>query len=266
MLRCMHWPSSFSGTGRTPHGEDQYVVMFGGLHVEMAVWKTLGDYLEASGWTTALTQAGIASSGTANSFLTASHLTKTRHAHQVSALALAKMQRDAHQEAVGETPSNDEVLRHGDGTWLPGVPKFHYWDTILRLEILGLIVVRAHREQDFPLYVETLKALVPWFFALDHQNYARWLPVHIRTWRVCPQQFNTNRSQRQLGRFENSPKRFSTIPIDQAHEQNNELVKGEGGAVGLTENPVAFRRWMVAGPEQARLLAEFGEQYADPPK
>ena len=50
---------------------------------------------------------------------------------------------------------------------------------------------------------------------------------------------------------------FSCMPLDQAHEQNNELVKGSGGAVGLTENPTAFRRWMVAGPEQARLLKEF---------
>jgi len=54
--------------------------------------------------------------------------------------------------------------------------------------------------------------------------------------------------------------KFSCIPIDQAHEQNNELVKGSGGAVGLTENPKAFKWWMVAGPEQARLLAEFEDQ------
>ena len=31
---------------------------------------------------------------------------------------------------------------------------------------------------------------------------------------------------------------FSAMPIDQVHEQNNELVKGSGGAVGLTENPL----------------------------
>ena len=37
-------------------------------------------------------------------------------------------------------------------------------------------------------------------------------------------------------------KRFSTMPIDQAHEQNNEVVKSDGGAVGLTENPSAFRK------------------------
>ena len=27
---------------------------------------------------------------------------------------------------------------------------------------------------------------------------------------------------------------FSAMPIDQCHEQNNKIVKGSGGAVGLT--------------------------------
>ncbi len=44
------------------------------------------------------------------------------------------------------------------------------------------------------------------------------------------------------------------MPLNQAHEQNNKLVKDSGGAVGLTQNPIAFRRWMVGGPQQARLL------------
>ncbi len=54
--------------------------MFGGLHVEMAALKTLGDLLEGSGWTGALVQAGVATSGTADSFLKASHVTRTRRA------------------------------------------------------------------------------------------------------------------------------------------------------------------------------------------
>ena len=47
------------------------------------------------------------------------------------------------------------------------------------------------------------------------------------------------------------------MAIDQAHEQNNAMVKGDGGAVGLTENPNALRRWMLSGPEMARLVNEF---------
>ena len=60
------------------HGEDKYVVMFGRLHLEMALWSTLGDLLEGSGWTSALVEVEIASSGVAESFLKTSHLTRTR--------------------------------------------------------------------------------------------------------------------------------------------------------------------------------------------
>jgi len=62
----------------TTHGERVYVVMFGGLHIEMALWSTVGDLLEGSGWTTALIEAEVASSGIAESFLKVSHLTRTR--------------------------------------------------------------------------------------------------------------------------------------------------------------------------------------------
>ena len=50
---------------------------------------------------------------------------------------------------------------------------------------------------------------------------------------------------------------FSSIPLDHTHKQVNALVKGEGGAVGLTESPAAIRRWMVAGPELSRMVKEF---------
>ena len=51
------------------------------------------------------------------------------------------------------------------------------------------------------------------------------------------------------------------MPIDQAHEPNNALMKGSGGAVGLIQNPSAFRKWLLAGPEQARLIEEFEKQF-----
>ncbi len=47
------------------------------------------------------------------------------------------------------------------------------------------------------------------------------------------------------------------MALDQAHEQNNTTVKSDGGAVGLTHNPEALRRWMVAGTKVVRITAEF---------
>ena len=66
------------------HGEDHFVILFGGLHIEMAALRTLGDLLENSGWTGALVHAGVYTSGTADSFLKAAHVTRTRQAHQIS--------------------------------------------------------------------------------------------------------------------------------------------------------------------------------------
>lgn len=63
------------------HGEDKIVVMFGGLHIEMALWNTPGDFLVGSGWTEALGESGVSSTGTAESFLNVSHLMRTRYAH-----------------------------------------------------------------------------------------------------------------------------------------------------------------------------------------
>ena len=54
-----------------------------------------------------------------------------------------------------------------------------------------------------------------------------------------------------------STRSFSAIAIDHAHEQNNVVVKGDGGAIGLTQNPRAVLRWMVAGPEIARTIDGF---------
>ena len=137
-------------------------------------------------------------------------------------------------------------------------PTYKFWDMIMEMELKVLAFVKAHRENNFALYVETLESLAPWSFALDHTNYARWLPIHIRDMKCLPRP--VQESFRKCWVISKSSNTFSSIPIDQAHEQNKASVKGSGGAVGLTESPVAFRRWMVAGPETARVLQEFKSQ------
>src|SRR6218665_1990072 len=51
--------------------------------------------------------------------------------------------------------------------------------------------------------------------------------------------------------------KFSAISIDQAHEQLNAMIKGDGGAIGITENEATLSRWVIVGPEIMRILHEF---------
>ena len=85
--------------------------------------------------------------------------------------------------------------------------------------------------------------MVPWSFSLDDTNYARRLSIHLRDIYRLKDVAPDVAVQLQQGKFavSKTSKPFSAIPIDQAHEQNNTLVKGEAGAVGLTENPSALR-------------------------
>ena len=208
-------------TWKDTFGEASFVMMLGGLHVEMASWKMVGDLLQESGWTVALNDAGIASAGTADSFLHASHLTRTRHAHQVTVLSLGKLQREAWKSSASQ--QDDENEEEAISKWRKEMsaksPTFAYWDLVIRLELLVLTFVRSHRERNFDLYIEALDALVPWFFVFDHHNYARWVPVHIRDMKTLPAGITD-----QLHKFWVFPKtqnRFSAMPLDQAHEQNN---------------------------------------------
>lgn len=138
-------------------------------------------------------------------------------------------------------------------------PQFKFWLFILQLELTVLLFVRAIREADFKLYVDALTKIVPWFFALDHTHYARWIPVHLRDMVTLKEEHPEVFAEFLKGNFvvKKTAHRFSAIAIDQGHEQNNAAVKDDGGAVALTENPAALRRWMVSGPEMARVIGEF---------
>ena len=50
---------------------------------------------------------------------------------------------------------------------------------------------------------------------------------------------------------------FSGMAFDHGHEQNNAVIKGDGGVVGLTEDEDALRRWGIAMPEVIDLLDQY---------
>lgn len=84
-------------TWKEYYGEDKFILVFGGLHIEQGFLRTIGDWLEGSGWTAALSEANVASPGTTESFLKVTSITRTRRAHQVSACSLFILLKQAYQ-------------------------------------------------------------------------------------------------------------------------------------------------------------------------
>ena len=104
-----------------------------------------------------------------------------RHAHQVTVLALQKLKREAFSQRGDEkqiSAREDQRRRRS--------PTFLFWNIISEYETLVLIAIHAHHQRNLSLYIEAMEELIPLIFALDHVNYARWAPIHIRDMKSLP--------------------------------------------------------------------------------
>ncbi|KAK3920030.1 Chromosome-associated kinesin KIF4 [Frankliniella fusca] len=214
------------------HEEHKFVIMMGGLHIEMAALRVVGDWLDGSGW--------------------------------VTVVALFALQKRAYNEYCNQ--EGDEFLLSFE-EWRESrsneIPQFRYWSTAMTLCLIVLQFVRAQRTANFDLYVKSLRQLLPWFFALDHVHYARWLSVHLRDLATLHETHPSVHREFQRGLFvaRTTQRAFSAMGLDQAHEQMNARIKGDGGMVGITENRYSLLKWLLAAPELAALVQEFEQHH-----
>lgn len=103
--------------------------------------------------------------------------------------------------------------------------------------------------------------LTLWFVTFDHTNYAPWIQFISAIWLSYQQSIHKLPTYLTLTTVQKTKVVFLLISIDQDHKQNNAFIKGDGVAVALTDNACALQRWMVAGPEIARVIEEAHERW-----
>ena len=123
-----------------------------------------------------MSQAGVATSGVAKSLLKVSHLMKTRNAHQVFLLALHILKTDAWN--VVKESGSDLTYAEWNQEMCERSATFMFWNMISDVTTKILMFIRAHRERN--LYVQAMKEITPYFFALDHPNCSRLMAIHLR--------------------------------------------------------------------------------------
>jgi len=95
--------------------------------------------------------------------------------------------------------------------------------------------MRCLHQASFAMYVDALRELAVWFHAwITPTMGAASLQDMVELTTTHPE----IAKEFQAGNFvvQETNRPFSTIPVDQAHEPNNAAIKGDGGAVGLTDN------------------------------
>ena len=106
------------------------------------------------------------------------------------------------------------------------MPQLKYWQTVHDTEMLLLRFVRSIRTGDlcFSTGSHQWDEIADWAFILDHYNYARWLPVHVRD----TMNVRVKHSDQFADGFVTIAKTqnpFSMIGFYQNHEQQNKELK-----------------------------------------
>ncbi|GFO43346.1 hypothetical protein PoB_006985100 [Plakobranchus ocellatus] len=117
-----------------------------------------------------------------------------------------------------------------------------------------LNLLRAVKTNDFTQYKTCLKAMVPLFFSMDQQNYARYLSLYVANLNAIddthPEAAKCIRECALSVRRVNRP--ASGIPVDQTIEQTiNQSAKSCGGIIGMSRNTQAYDRWCLTRHERA---------------
>ncbi|XP_034096209.1 uncharacterized protein LOC117562482 [Gymnodraco acuticeps] len=138
---------------------------------------------------------------------------------------------------------------------------FAFWSSYIDMMQLLLLFVRATRESNWQLHLSTVRLMMPWFFAYDRVNYARYLPAYWLEMMNLPVTHPSCHSDMNVkGQWtvqRQSVHGFASIACDQAIEQTlNRDAKTKGGWTGITQNRSAVYRWILSQHERAAIARQ----------
>ena len=138
---------------------------------------------------------------------------------------------------------------------------------VIDLEVQIGVFGHSIREGNFSLYLQSLRLLVKWFFAFDHHNYSGWITVYVFNLISLPIVHPDVGHQMMQGSFSfvESKWTFLRMALDQVHEKNNKVIKGQGGTSGFLnfEDESALIRLETCGPEEGKMLCQLEEKMKD---
>ena len=129
--------------------------------------------------------------------------------------------------------------------------------TYVKMVLLLLNYTRPVRTGDWALHLKTLEEFGPFFFALNRSSYARFVPVYVammqdlrlknpRAWTYLEKHWVVRKSLVS----------FTSLGCDHALEQVNRALKGDGGLVGITNNPSTRTKFFLIQDELLAIKAK----------
>ena len=157
-----------------------------------------------------------------------------------------------------ETDDLQERLLRFDEVMESQCPLLKFSRDYMKFVMCILMFIRASREGDWNLHLESLKAVAKYFFAHDMLNYVRMVPLYLaqmQRLKIDDPDIHHEFMQRNFCVNKNEIP-FCKIGPDHAIEPVNKLMKIRGGLKGLTQQPAAMARWFLVAPELSGLATQ----------
>lgn len=261
--------------------KQRLVVRLGEFHTAISFMSIIGKRFGDAGLRDILIESGVVAEGSVNGVLSGHHYNRSIYAVKVMFEAFQRLRFSCFIESLSD--EDRELFKDllsskvNEVSWdSPNLndlfqkynafikarreedPTFDFWSSFIEIASLLLNFVRATRESRWDLHVAVVRLMMPWFFAYDRTNYARYLPAYwlemidLQTSHPAIFQEMTQQGAWTVQRQTNSS--FSSIACDQAIEETlNRDCKTPGGIKGITLHRGAVQRWILAQPERASI-------------
>ncbi len=134
------------------------------------------------------------------------------------------------------------------------------WISYIDMVDIVLGLVRAAREGNWNLHLQSIRAMIPWVFAYDRLNYARYLPYYYAAMTNLDDTHPGLSEEFQLGKFsvqlgKSNP--FGRIPVDQAIEETiNKDTQTAGGTKRFSLKPAAINKYYMSAVFRSMALRQ----------
>ena len=135
---------------------------------------------------------------------------------------------------------------------------FAYWDEFLEMVEILLRFIRAERNAIWSLHINALSDMLPYFFAYDRINYARWASVYLSDMKSLPitasnvynEFINGNHPiKRAAGTFNQV---WTYLALEQSVNRDSKV---KGGIVGFTQQKDTVNRWLLTAHTRANIVS-----------
>ena len=265
-----------------PHLQEKLVVRLGEFHACMSFMSVIGKRYGDAGLSDILIEAGVVAEGSLNGVISGHHYNRSIHAYKIVYETMEELRFQEYLESVDEakyekivstlTAINwenhaeveenilDTQLEYEEwvGKRREENATFEFFSSLIDIVSLLLVFIRATRTSDFNLHLAVIEHMMPWYFAYDRTNYARYLPAYWTemcnlkvTHPLAYEEFQM-RGSWTIQRQDKWP--FASIACDQGLEETlNRDTKIQGGIRRFTLIRSAVLRWLYAQPERAEI-------------